>query len=55
MQVGFYNFIVLPAYETLHGVFGDPVIDLVGSINKNLAKWKELENSGTKYSLGADL
>jgi 3'5'-cyclic nucleotide phosphodiesterase len=55
MQVGFYKFIVVPAFDTLKDVFGKHVAELHESVKVNLAKWEDLRNNvNLTYKMGTD-
>lgn len=49
MQVDFYNFIVMPAFQILYDFLGDAVLPWRQAIQSNLEKWKELKESGIPY------
>ena len=49
MQVDFYKFIAVPAFEMLHGFLGEPVKPLLDSVILNCEKWTELKESGIPY------
>lgn len=52
MQIGFYKFVVLPAFETLSGVFATSKVcqEMNDSVKENLSRWEELQTSGASYS-----
>lgn len=35
MQVGFYDFVVIPAFQTLHSILGEPVKKMLESCEAN--------------------
>jgi hypothetical protein len=49
MQVGFYNFVVIPAFECLYKVLGDPVKHLYDGVLVNRDEWKKLQESNVQY------
>jgi hypothetical protein len=51
MQVDFYNFIVLPAYQILYSFLGEEVKPWLEAIQRNLHEWKNLKDSGVPYVL----
>jgi hypothetical protein len=55
MQVGFYKFVVMPAYDLLYQVFQKNVKELHDSVKQNQANWQELHDSGKPYVFGMEL
>lgn len=55
MQIGFYKFVVSPAYDLLQGVFGDKVATQCESVRENQKKWQELADSKISYQFGMDV
>ncbi|KAJ3307440.1 cGMP-specific 3',5'-cyclic phosphodiesterase [Kappamyces sp. JEL0829] len=55
MQIGFYNFVVIPAFECLCSMLGEPVRHLLEGCRENKKEWERLQNSGMPYQhrLGA--
>jgi cGMP-dependent 3',5'-cyclic phosphodiesterase len=51
MQVEFLKHIVVPAFETLYDFLGESISPWIESLDENLRKWQQLENSGTPYSV----
>lgn len=49
MQIGFYNFVVIPAFESLHLLLGSPVKDLLSKCTTILKEWEKLKDSGIPY------
>jgi hypothetical protein len=49
MQVSFFQFIVVPAFNQLQAVFGNPVNLLIESVSVNKSKWEELRDNGIEY------
>ncbi|KAJ1344764.1 hypothetical protein BSLG_000282 [Batrachochytrium salamandrivorans] len=55
MQVDFYNFVVIPAFDCLYGLLGDSVQIMREGVIDNRAKWKDLKDSGIPYKCGIDV
>jgi GAF domain-containing protein len=49
MQVGFFNFVVIPAFECLYKVMGEPTKHLLDAVLKNRDEWDKLQEGGTPY------
>ena len=49
MQVDFYSFIVIPAFEILYGFLGAPVKPLYDSVIENQGQWRKLKDLGVPY------
>ncbi|KAI8902955.1 hypothetical protein BC833DRAFT_4356 [Globomyces pollinis-pini] len=53
MQVDFMNFVVIPAFECLQSMLGEPVTHLVDGVKKNCDNWRELMNASGPYKMGS--
>lgn len=49
MQIDFYHFCVLPAYEILYLFLGEPVKPWLDAIKYNITCWKAIKDSGEPY------
>lgn len=49
MQVGFYNFVVTPAFESLYSILGAPVKEMLNGVTNNKKEWERLQESGMPY------
>ena len=49
MQVGFYDFVVIPAYRLLEGLLGEAIKPINEELKKNRDTWKQLQDSGESY------
>jgi hypothetical protein len=49
MQVGFFKFVVLPAYGCLKNLLGEKVGHIYQSCLKNLDEWQKLQDCGKPY------
>lgn len=54
MQIGFYKFIVMPAFELLKAIHGKRAEDIYNSTKANQTKWQELQDSGKPYISSLD-
>ncbi|KAI8911140.1 hypothetical protein EDD86DRAFT_189657 [Gorgonomyces haynaldii] len=54
MQLGFYSFVVMPAFETLYQVFGEGTKHVLDSVEKNKKNWQTMKESGQPYTFGAN-
>jgi hypothetical protein len=54
MQVGFYKFVVSPAFELLHSVFGQKVLDMCQSVRYNEQQWVKLNESKLQFKFGLE-
>ncbi|KAI8911141.1 hypothetical protein EDD86DRAFT_204492 [Gorgonomyces haynaldii] len=52
MQLGFYSFVVLPAFETLKLVMEDKVDHILQQVQANKKGWQDLKESGKPYVMG---
>ncbi len=50
MQVDFYSFIVIPAFEILYSFLGESVKPLYDSVIENQNQWRKLKDLGVPYS-----
>lgn len=46
MQVGFYNNVVIPAFESLYSILGAPVKEMLTGCLANQKEWERLKDSG---------